>query len=95
MDNGIKTEVIHDKIFGDPLLNYFVEFSNVMIRKNKIYLSIKIRFPVNYDPDLILGNYQIYEFEWCESLGWVYPRRVSKHDFNVAYDMNKPKVVEP
>ncbi len=91
VDNEIKTEVIHDKIFGDSFLNYFVEFSNVMIRNNKIYLSIKIRFPVNYDPNLILGNYQIYEFEWCESLGWVYPRRVSKYDFNVVYDMNKPR----
>jgi len=90
-DQELKRDFLQKKLFESPNSRYAVQFSNVLIRGNKIYLSIKISFPVNYDPDFVLGNYQMYEFEWCESVGWVYPRRVSKHDFNTVYDMNKPR----
>lgn len=88
VDNEIKNEVIHDKIFGDSLINYIVEFSNVLIRKDKIYLSIRIHLPANYDPDVLFRNYQIFEFEYCKSMGWVYPRRVSDKFFGLILTGN-------
>jgi hypothetical protein len=78
-------------IFDSPNSSYAVQFSNFLIRGYKIYISINISFPVNYEPDLIYSNYQMYEFEWCESVGWVYPRRVSDSFFR-SYHFKKGRL---
>lgn len=72
---------VNQKVF-DPLNSGFVvRFSDILILNNNIYLSISINYPVNYEPNIHYSNSQMYEFEWCESVGWVFPRRVTDSFF--------------
>lgn len=79
-----KQDFIREKLNDNPEINYAIQFSNLYIRRNKIYLSVSMHYYVNYNPDAIFGGYQMYEFEWCESMGWVYPKRVSSDAFGLV-----------
>lgn len=73
---------IHQMIFDSTNSRYVVQFSNIVIHDNYIYIAIRITYPILYSPGpLTWSNFQMYEFEWCESVGWVYPRRVTSPFF--------------
>ena len=76
-----KIQIISQKIAEKPNVDYVVDFSNLVIMENKIYLSVRSYTPAFFNPNLTDINPQIYEFEWCESTGWVYPRRVTSRFF--------------
>lgn len=82
---------IQQMLFEPPKSRYVVQFSNIAIHDKFIYISINIAFPLMYSPDFSFSNSQIYEFEWCESMGWVYPRRVSGELFGL-YIQNKGRL---
>jgi hypothetical protein len=82
---------IHQMLFETTNSRFVVQFSNIVIHDKHIYVAIHITYPIMYSPDFSFSNSQIYEFEWCESVGWVYPRRVSRELFGI-YLQNKGRL---
>ena len=77
-------------VFKTLNVRYVVLFSNIIKQDKLIYIAINTTFPLMYSPEFAGRSTQIYEFEWCESTGWVFPRRVtSPFFFGIGTDFKR------
>ncbi len=68
-------------LIENPKMNYAAQFSNVFIYEDKIYLSVILYLHINLNPNNLSSELQMYEFQYCKSTNWVYPKRVSNPFF--------------
>jgi len=90
-DREERSSQINQWVFDPQYSGFVVQLTDKIIINNKIYLSISISYPGNYDPNIHSSGTQMYEFEWCESVGWVYPRRVTDSLFR-SYHFTKGRL---
>ena len=74
---------VQEQMKGIPEISYAVQFSNFFVTGNKIYLSIRMHYFIDPLFSKTFTRFRLFEFEWCERMGWVYPRRVSNSSIDL------------